>query len=154
MYRGIDSYFTFFDNFLENGSIGLVLGCVIGACVSIALPTKKEIVKTTYILESLQDNSSVQGSFFLGIGNNDGTMKYVFYYKTDGFYKMNQIDYNKTKIKYSTDIPKIEQYSTVKVKSAILNYFAYDFFWTRCDKEYIIYIPEGTIKQSYSLDAQ
>ena len=129
----------------------LFIGAMLGAFIAFALPAKTEIVKTTYNLEALQDNNSIKGSFFLGSGQIDGKMKYVFYYEKDGYYKLEQADYNKVKVKYSDEKPKAELFNRKNVKDAFINNFAIDFNYYQ---EYIIYVPKGTIKQNYSLDAQ
>lgn len=131
--------------------LGLLIGGVIGTAIAFALPAKTEIVKTTYNLEALQDNNSVKGSFFLGSGQIEGKMKYVFYYERDGFYKLEQADYEEVKVKYSDEKPKAERFNRKNVKDAFINNFAID---CNCYQEYIIYVPKGTIKQNYSLDAQ
>jgi len=133
------------------GMFGALLGGLIGLLIAFALPAKTEIVKTTYNLEALQDNNSVKGSFFLGSGQIEGKMKYVFYYENDGYYKLEQADYNEVKVKYSDEKPKAERFNRKNVKDAFINNFAID-----CNsyQEYIIYVPKGTIKQNYSLDAQ
>ena len=133
------------------GIIGALIGGLIGFGIAFALPAKTEIVKTTYNLEALQDNNSVKGSFFLGSGQIEGKMKYVFYYENNGYYKLEQADYNEVKVKYSDEKPKAERFNRKNVKDAFINNFAIDF---NCYQEYIIYVPKGTIKQNYSLDAQ
>jgi hypothetical protein len=143
-------YSNEFDYFIS-ASMGLIIGCFIGLAIALALPAKTEIVKTTYNLEALQDNNSVKGSFFLGSGQIEGKMKYVFYYERDGFYKLEQADYEEVRIKYSEGRPKAERFNKRNVKDAFINNFAIDF---NCYNEYIIYVPKGTIKQNYSLDAQ
>jgi hypothetical protein len=130
---------------------GLIIGIIIGTAIAIALPAKTEIVKTNYNLETLQDNNSVKGSFFLGSGQIDGKMKYVFYYENEGYYKLEQADYSEVKVKYSEEKPKAERFNRQNVKDAFINNFAID---GNSYQEYIIYVPKGTIKQNYSLDAQ
>jgi len=133
------------------GILGAIFGGLIGLVIAFALPAKTEIVKTTYNLEALQDNNSVTGSFFLGSGQIEGKMKYVFYYERDGFYKLEQADYEEVKVKYSNEKPKAERFNRKNVKDAFINNFAID---CNCYQEYIIYVPKGTIKQNYTLDAQ
>lgn len=130
--------------------IALLIGALIGVVVAIVLPAKTEIVKTTYNLETLQDNNSVKSSFFLGCGQIDGKMKYVFYYERDGFYKLEQVDYEEVKVKYSDEKPKVERFNRKYVKDAFINNFAFD---DNSYQEYIIYVPKGTIRQNYTLDA-
>ena len=79
-------------------------------------------------------------------------MKYVFYYEQNGIYKMKQTDCNNTSIKYSDNI-RVEQYRQEKTK-AVINYFAIDDIHSEKNMQFIIYVPKGTIKNNYSLDAQ
>jgi hypothetical protein len=139
-----------FDYFIV-AFLGLTIGGFIGTAIAFVLPAKTEIVKTTYNLEALQDNNSLKGSFFLGSGQIEGKMKYVFYYERDGFYRLEQADYEEVKVKYSEEKPKAERFNRKNVKDAFINNFAID---CNCYQEYIIYVPKGTIKQNYSLDAQ
>lgn len=145
-----DGFDYIVDIFLA-GIIGTLIGGLIGLVIALALPAKTEIVKTTYNLEALQDNNGVSGSFFLGSGQIEGKMKYVFYYEKDGFYKLEQVDYEEVKVKYSDEKPKAERFNRKYVKDAFINNFAIG-----CNhyQEYIIYVPKGTIKQNYTLDAQ
>ena len=133
------------------GILGALAGVLVGLLVALSLPAKTEIVKTTYNLEALQDNNSVNGSFFLGTGQINGKMKYVFYYEKNGYYKLKQADYNEVRIKYSDEKPKAVRFTRKKVKDGFINNFTLD---SNSYQEYIIYVPKGTIKQNYSLDAQ
>ncbi len=144
-------YYSDFEDYILVSIPAILIGGIIGTFIAFMLPAKTEIVKTTYNLEALQDNNSVKGSFFLGSGQIEGKMKYVFYYENDGFYKLEQADYNEVKVKYSDDKPKAELFNQKNVKHAFINNFAID---CNCYQEYIIYVPKGTIKQNYSLDAQ
>ena len=92
IYQEYNSYYSDFEDYILVSIPAILIGGIIGTAVAFALPAKTEIVKTTYNLEALQDNNSVKGSFFLGSGQIDGKMKYVFYYERDGFYKLEQAD--------------------------------------------------------------
>lgn len=151
IYQEYNSYYSDFEDYILVSIPAILIGGIIGTAVAFALPAKTEIVKTTYNLEALQDNNSVKGSFFLGSGQIDGKMKYVFYYERDGFYKLEQADYEEVKVKYSDEKPKAERFNRKNVKDAFINNFAID---CNCYQEYIIYVPKGTIKQNYTLDAQ
>lgn len=131
--------------------IGALFGGVIGFIIATALPMQTYDKHYSLSIETLQDNSSVSGNFFLGCGQIEGKMKYVFYYEEKGLYRMMQIDYNMVQIKYSDSKPKVnitENYPT----ESIINYFAFDT--DLFDKTYIIEVPKGTIKNNYNLDAQ
>ena len=131
--------------------LGVVVGGVIGLAVAIALPMDTYQRHYTLTLEGLQDNNNISGNFFLGCGQIEGKMKYVFYYKSGEFYRMAQVDYELVNIKYSTASPKVnvsEKYPT----ESFINNFAID---TDCyNQTYIMEVPKGTIKNNYTLDAQ
>jgi hypothetical protein len=146
-----NKYYADFGDYLIVSFLALFIGAILGTVIAFALPAKTEIVKTTYNLEALQDNNSVKGSFFLVSRQIEGKMKYVFYYENDGYYKLEQADYNEVKVKYSDEKPKVERFNRKNVKDAFINKFAID---CNCYQEYIIYLPKETIKQNYSLDAQ
>ena len=152
MYRdlGFDNIGDFILSLLT--SILMALGGgLLGFVIASFMPMKTEIIKTTYNLECLQDNGATKGKFYLGSGQIDGSMKYVFYYEENGFYQLHQVDYYKAKIKYSDENAKAEKYDEVPCKKAFINYFAIDVDF---QQYYIIYVPKGTIKQNYNLDAQ
>lgn len=129
-----------------------VLASIFGLGVALCLPMDTVTKVDTYNIVSLKDNNNVSGNFLLGSGSINGEMKYTFYYEENGFYKMKQIDVNNTSIKYSNDI-KVERYREEATESFI-NYFAIDDLENESNMSYIIYIPEGSIKNNYTLDAE
>ena len=131
--------------------IGGLFGGCIAMILSFMLPMDTYDKKYSLNVETLQDNNSVSGSFFLGCGQIEGKMKYVFYYEANGLYRMNQIDYDLVQIKYSDGKPKVNVTENALTKSPI-NLFAMDFDIGL--KTYIIEVPKGTIKNNYNLDAQ
>ena len=138
-------------DYLIKPFFGIMVGTVIGLVVALALPMDTYQKHYTLPLEGLQDNSNISGHFFLGCGQIEDKMKYVFYYRSGEFYRMAQIDCELVNIKYSTDSPKVnvsEKYPT----ESFINLFAIDM---DCyNKTYIIEVPKGTIKNNYTLDAQ
>lgn len=130
----------------------IFIAAFIGLAVAFALPMKTETVVDEYKIECLQDNSTTSGRFFLGTGYIEGEMKYVFYYSENGVFKMKQTDYKNTSIKYSDEI-KAERYREKEVK-AFINYFALDDICSESNMRFILYVPKGTIRQNYNLDAQ
>ncbi len=147
-------YFEYDSDFLGyilESILGGVIGGLIGVSIAIILPMDTYQKHSSVMLESLQDNNNVSGNFFLGCGQIEGKMKFVFYYKTKEFYRMAQIDYDLVDIKYSDNKPKVNISTTYPTESFINN-FAIDL---DCyDKTFIIEVPKGTIKNNYSLDAQ
>ena len=145
-----ESWGSFID-YVMMSMIGGLFGACIGFIIALTLPMQTYDKHYSLNIETLQDNSSLSGSFFLGCGQIEGKMKYVFYYEEKGLYRMIQLNYNLVQIKYSDTKPKVnitENYPT----ESIINYFAFDT--DVFDKTYIIEVPKGTIKNNYNLDAQ
>lgn len=138
-------------DYAVNSLFGLIFGCFAGILISIILPMETYVETKTANIESLQDNSSIKGSFFLGSGNINGTMKYVFYIEENGYYSMMEVEHNKAKIKYVESEPRVIISRNRSTKS-LINKFAIDVdCW---DDSYIIEVPRNTIKNNYILDAQ
>lgn len=133
------------------GILCSLVGICLGFLISMSIPSKLENKVTTYNIESLQDNSSVSGQFFLGSGIINGTMKYVFYYETDdNTYKMKELPHRNVSIKYTDEQPYYEKWEKVKTKDMI-NMFSIQL---HKDIKYIIYVPKGTVQHNYNLDSK
>ena len=124
--------------------LGLFLGCIIANCN--IEETVLELQYTLY-LEALQDTQMISGSFWLGCGDVQGKMKYTYYYKTKEGFKFGKVGTARTTIIYSDTKPRIEYYESRNKE----NKFSFSDGDDWC---YKIYVPEGTIKQNFNLDAQ
>ncbi len=129
--------------------LGVVIGSCGGTLIAIALPATTTTKETVYNIATLQDNNTTSGDFFLGSGNIDGKMVYVFYYEENGFYQMEQLPYNCVKIIHTSGNPKLIATTTYPIDSW-WNLFAIDFESTT----YLFEVPKGTIKNIQNLDAQ
>ncbi len=151
IFQTYNGWMNDFIDYIFSSFTGIVVGAGIGLIVAIMLPMDTYDKHYSLNIETLQDNNSVSGNFFLGCGQIEGKMKYVFYYEEKGLYRMMQLDYNLVQIKYSDSKPKVnvtENYPS----GAFINNFAIDL--NAFDKTYIIEVPKGTIKNNYNLDAQ
>ena len=96
------------------------------SCTAIEITEASEVVASTNLV-TLQDNSSVTGSFFLGSGSLNNKTHYAFYYETDHGYKYKTIDAesssNPVYIKYisADEAPRIDQYSVVERETITAN---------------------------------
>lgn len=126
--------------------IGFIIGFIM------ATPFSEEWVKRTEVvkLELLKDNSSMSGNFFLGHGYIEGTMKYTYYVRKNNGFKLEQIDASSALIKYTKDEPRIE---TTSYTIEEFWQFGIDIFPPK-EKEIVIFVPEGSIKSVYNLDAE
>ena len=103
-------------------------------------------------IANLQDNSNMDGNFFLGTGSIDEKMYYSYYYlDNNGFYKYDKIETDDAKIKI-TDGParKVTKYS----KPINFNWLESALFLPMKKKSIYFEVPKGTIKSNYILDAK
>jgi len=142
-------YANFEDCFLST-IMRLFLAAIISIGVALIIPIKTKEVDDEFEIVFLQDNTVTQGSFFLGCGNINSSMKYIFYYKRDESYKMFMVDYYGVEIVITDKKSYVKQIRTVKT-DAIINKFAFGLL---PENRYIFYVPEGTIKQNYNLDTR
>lgn len=127
-------------------------GALVGFLVALCLNMKYETDTWRVKLVSLQDGNSTKGSFFLGTGQFNGVMKYVFYTEDrPDEYRMWQVDYYEAVVKYTEGTP--EEIITVKQPTkALWNKFAIDL--NTKEYSFVFLVPKGSIKSNYSLDAQ
>ena len=151
IYETHHSYEANLGDYIFVSIVGALVGLIVGIILAIMLPMNTYDKHYSLNIEALQDNNTTSGNFFLGCGQFEGKMKYVFYYEEKGLYRMMQIDYDFVQIKYSDGKPKVnvtENYPS----DAFINNFAIDL--DIFHKTYIIEVPKGTIKNNYNLDAQ
>ena len=134
--------------------LGLLIGCVvylfIGFSILVCLP-KETIVYNTEIY-ALQDNSSVKGSFFLGSGNVDGTMKYCYLATNEDGVTMNTIDANSVIIIESDDEPHIATYRSIVKDSFLKRQVLFGEIEPILKTK--IYIPKNSIKYNFDVDLE
>jgi hypothetical protein len=124
-------------------------GCI-GIIVAVCLNTKKCEKSKEYPILSLNDVSSIKGDFYLGCGHIDGSMVYTFYYKNGKDIIGGTLDWDNAVIRESSNSHYLKVVSTVKTDD-LINKFAIDL--DDDVKKYYIYVPKGTIKQDFVLDA-
>lgn len=135
--------------------MAVLLGGTVGFVVGLMIPSKMIEQKSSFKLMNLQDGSQVSGNFFLGSGTIEGKMNYVFYYNLDSTtFAMAQIKYDIATVKYTKDSTTayVECYKTIDDKNYFWNNFSIDTDYG--NMRYVIYVPKGTIKTNYNLDAQ
>lgn len=145
-----DSWGEFLD-YIVNGFLGIIFGGAICGFIAWLLPMETHYKHSSIDIVNLQDNSSINGNFFLGCGQVNGDMKYVFYTNTDGLYQLEQLDCDMVKIHYSDGKPKINITELCPTES-VINWFAID--WNCFNKTYVIDVPKGSITNNFKLDAQ
>ena len=162
---GFEGIFSAIVNVTKNTILGVIIGAIfgviIGGILSVYVLAKNDITKSVEPIysriESLQDNSSVRGDFFIGSGKINGTMKYAFYVKekepftNEDSFRLVLLGYKKASIVYSDGQPRVD---VVKNHWRETWQFKYSLLKKTYVDRYIIYVPKGTIKNNYQLDAQ
>lgn len=134
-----------------SGGIGLAAIMLLASIIiALFIPSKTFMAKYEYDIIALQDNQGVDGSFFLGIGSVNSSMKYFMYVDYGDHVKMKTLSTERTEIKVS-DKPYLEIKQRTEVPNAFINNFSLLF---NDYEKFTIYVPEGTIKQNYTLDAK
>lgn len=137
------------------GAVGFVVSAIISLLISSISPIQGEYQLTkTEQLESISDNNSIHGRFFIGSGMIDGKMSYSFYYKSgSNEYRLGNVDANEATVKYSDDAPVVETYVYIKTPTKLQKLLIF----TSCtceDNQYVFHVPKGSIMNSFKLDAQ
>ncbi|WP_424493904.1 hypothetical protein [Salinimicrobium sp. GXAS 041] len=147
VYLGSKSWEADNTDYIFGGFIGFLIGAFLGAMAALIIGTDTYTEKSVSYIEVLNDNQGISGSFFLGTGNINGEMKYVFYERNEDYFWLREIDYNRASIKYTDSIPVLETYKE-RCKPSL---------WGLNDSSnvyYVFRVPEGSIKTGYNLDAQ
>ena len=107
----------------------------------------------TYELTTLQDGTSAGGSFFLGSGTLDNKMQYAYYLREDnGSYRLETTTADDARVRFDAGVPRTEEewhcvpdggLWTSPLLRGLCSFHSATF-----------YIPEGSIKTTYTLDAQ
>lgn len=144
----------------------ILLGSVVSSFVSIILIVGISLAYSKFVnidynykyqyteIVNLQDNSSVNGSFFLGSGSINEESYYVYYYKTDdGFYKLGKTKTDNAKIKITNETPrKVKKIKCITPGNLFEKYFI--ILPTSLTHSVHFEIPPGSIKENYNLDAK
>lgn len=134
-------------------SIFALLVSILIIIISSAVPGKTKLYNTETIkLTALKDNLGIQGHYFLGSGNIDSEMQYVYMYQTDdNGYKVNSIKATKATIYYLTDAENTTPYleiATFGFSNKLRTFlFRHNYY-----SEYKFYIPNGSIINNYIID--
>lgn len=103
-------------------------------------------------LQQITTGSSTKGAFFLGTGYVEGSQQYMFYYKSDGGYRMTTVDADDALVLETTDKPHAVQN---------VHYFSGWFMpkhFLQADNavsyDWVIYVPKGSVRQVTDMNLQ
>ena len=141
------------------GLVGMFFGMIVGLFFAVMIgkiinpKETKKVIDSTIYLENLSDNSGVEGSFFLGCGSINNKMSYSFYAKDQksDMFSLETIPSDNAKIKYSSERPRLETYHYEPITNKSQKRFGY---WKDDGPHHIFYIPNGSISNTFKLNAQ
>ena len=115
----------------------------------------EEKVVEVFLIEGIQDNTTVSGQFFIGSGQISECWVYTFYKKeVDTSFSLVQLPAEECKIKWvePQGMPRVikkQKVTTVKVKD-----WPFSKTYEYTEDSYVILVPKGTIKNDYVLDTK
>lgn len=137
----------------------LISGLVIDAPVAMATRSSKNV---TYNLAALNDGKDTRGSFFLGSGTIDSVPSFMFYAEDgDDGYFLRSWDASASRVVETSGTPRVvyhcDDYSTVPRPFRWSTKMILDDGWGWVDCRHAsltFYVPTGSVRQQYTLDAQ
>lgn len=139
------------DNIWFGAIVGMLLGLIpsvfIGGIISIQLfGTIPLECSYSQNLVALKDNSSISGSFFLGYGDINSEMNYVYAVESEKGITTVTIDQDKYKvyIKYTDGQPYVEYWDAPEDLWRLSAEYPY----------YVFYIPNGSVINAYEIDLE
>lgn len=142
---------NYIDRFIIAPLLFITSGVLVGVFIAAILPAKTTMeVHSTKYLESLGDGSNISGSTFLGSGNFEEDMHYIYYFQVGEGYKMGRISHKTVSVKYIEDgsRPRLETIRPKKIEGTVRAKWT---FVTLIGEEHIFYVPKGSIKNNYNL---
>lgn len=137
-------------NALFGATLGLLVGFFLALFINCFVKGEYETITSTQI-EVLKDNSGVSGSFILGCGTIENTMFYAFYQKNRfDEYTLKTIECKNAVIKNITDGSEPRLESQMRMPTTTFG----KLFTVPNSSKSVFFIPEGSIKTGFVLDAQ
>lgn len=155
-YLGVNDLFGDFWWGALCGVLGLIIGVIISLFAGVVVDIKAD--KETYKkseekILALNDNMGTKGRFFLGSGNINDSMKYVYLVENKNGKKMKDAEsYNTYINEDNNEEPRIE-YHYERYKNKKLEKYFFGIF-NDTHKHNAIYIPEDSINYQYNIDLE
>jgi hypothetical protein len=123
----------------------------VGFLFAVCIPENKfEEYHITREIVSLKDNTGISG-WYLSV---NPTMSYSMYVKSGDGYELITQGTDNTIIKYDSINPRIEYYATRAIPDKLDNFAIFRVMLNNVIYKTIIYVPEGSIKKDFKLDAE
>ena len=140
----LDSLFILLASFLTSLIVCIAASGITTACAEVDY----KVISDTKIV-ALKDNQNVSGSFYIMGGYVDEDLYYYYAKETEFGYKTEKIKASDAYIKYTDDEAHIETH-----QGEFTSGVAYLFGFPMNESRYVIYCPEGTITNEFSVDLE
>jgi len=128
--------------------MGFIVASIIGGLLYLSdIPQERNFVSEEQIY-SIVDNQGFNGQFVLGCGTVQSNIRYYYTIKDEYGTKVSSVDMNTTHIINVNNEPKIKKYHT-DFKNKIWDLIAVNF---KEIDDYILEVPNDTIKYEYNID--
>lgn len=135
---------------------GAVMGFMVAMMAGLIFYSGHVTVERTVRLESLQDGSSVRGSFFLGSGVIDEVSVFTWYEQPQpGSYRQARADADSSTVHYTDGAPRyIVHIEQIEGGSFWGTWGFRGDSGDEVNRTYDFYVPKGSVKSQYELDAK
>lgn len=140
--------------------VSLFVGCI-GGALAISMPVSYAMVdkiEVEHKIRVMKDGSETQGSFFLGSGSVDGEPAFM-YYEVDenGAARLKDVDADRASVVETDGTPRVVQECDDFRDVPEFLTFPINMFTDGgidCYGDYTFYVPKGSIRDGYVLDAE
>lgn len=128
--------------------ISLLVFLLASTIISYFVEINYKVVSDTKII-ALKDNQNINGKFYIIGGYIDEDLYYYYATETELGYKTEKIKADNAYIKYTDGETHVEKYNAEFANDTV-NLFASPL----CNSRYIIYCPEDTVTNEFSVDLE
>jgi len=143
-----DKFFISLMTLILSAAISFMALLVSSAITSCYADIDYDMVSDTKII-ALKDNQNINGSFYIMGGYVNEDLYYYYATETEFGYKTEKIPAGQAYIKYTDGETHIEKY-----EGKFANDNANLLGFPMCEDMYIIYCPEGTVTNEFSVDLE
>ena len=133
---------------IVGGMMGILVACLNGGILYLADVQQERVFVKEQAIYTAIDNQGIEGNFALGCGRVSDTLRYYYIVKDDLGQKVDSANSTDTHITNTTDNPKIKTYET-DFKNKKWALIGFNF---KEGKDYILEVPENTVKYDYNID--
>ena len=133
---------------IVGGIVGILIAGLNGGILYLTDVQQERIFVQEQAIYTAIDSQGIEGNFALGCGRVSDTLRYYYIVKDDLGQKVDSANSSDTHIINTKDIPKIKTYET-DFKNKKWDLIGFNF---KESKDYVLEVPENTVKYDYNID--